>query len=159
MKIKLFNTISDTRKLEKTLTNEKEIQGVFKNAELEQTPRLYITGLDPTIYNYVFIETLNKYYFIVQKEYINNNRFVLYLKIDLLMTYKEQIKLIKATKVKGATGNNYLIGNNFPVEVKEEVEKIPFPNKPFKKNGSKLLTTISGTWYSETPRPNNPIEK
>lgn len=158
MKIKLFNTISDTRKLEKTLTNEKEIQGVFKNAELEQTPRLYITGLDPTIYNYVFIESLNKYYFIVQKEYINNNRFVLYLKIDLLMTYKEQIKLIRATKVKGATGNNYLIGNNFPVEVKEEVEKIPFPNKPFNKSGSKLLTTISGTWYSETPAPNNPIK-
>ena len=159
MKIKLFNTISDTRKLEKILTNEKEIQGVFKKEELEQTPRLYITGLDPTIYNYIFIESLNKYYFIVQKEYINNNRFVLYLKIDLLMTYKEQIKLIRATKVKGATGNNYLIGNNFPVEVKEEVEKIPFPNKPFKKSGSKLLTTISGTWYSETPRPNNPIEK
>lgn len=159
MKIKLFNTISDTRKLEKTLTNEKEIQGVFKKEELEQTPRLYITGLDPTIYNYVFIESLNKYYFIVQKEYINNNRFVLYLKIDLLMTYKEQIKLIRATKVKGATGNNYLIGNNFPVEVKEEIQKIPFPNKPFKKSGSKLLTTISGTWYSETPRPDNPIEK
>ena len=157
MKIKLYNTISDTRKLEKTLTNEKEIQGVFKKAELEQTPRLFITGLDPTIYNYVFIESLNKYYFIIQKEYINNNRFVLYLKIDLLMTYKEQIKLIRATKVKGATGNNYLIGNNFPVEVKEEVQKIPFPSKPFKKNGSKLLTTISGTWYSETPAPNNPI--
>lgn len=157
MKIKLFKTTSDTRKLEKTLTNEKEINGVFKKEELEQTPRLYITGLDPTIYNYVFIESLNKYYFIVQKEYINNNKFVLYLKIDLLMTYKEQIKLIKATKVKGATGNNYLIGNNFPVEVKEEVQKIPFPNKPFRKNGSKLLTTISGTWYSEAPAPNNPI--
>ena len=153
MKIKLYNTISDVRKLEKTLTNEKEIQGVFKKAELEQTPRLFITGLDPTIYNYVYIESLNKYYFIVQKEYMNNNRFVLYLKIDLLMTYKEQIKLIKATKVKGAAGNNYLIGNNFPVEVKEEVQKIPFPNKPFKKNGSKLLTTISGTWKSETPKP------
>ncbi len=67
MKIKLFNTISDTRKLEKTLTNEKTIQGVFKNEELEQTPRLVITGLDPTIYNYVYIEPLNKYYFIVQK--------------------------------------------------------------------------------------------
>ena len=36
MKIKLYNTISDARKLEKTLTNEKEIQGVFKKAELEQ---------------------------------------------------------------------------------------------------------------------------
>lgn len=153
MKIKLYNTISDTRKLEKILTNEKEIRGVFKNAEMEQNPRLFIAGLDPTGYNYVFIESLEKYYFIVQKEYTNNNRFVLYLKIDLLMTYKDQIKLIKATKVKGATGNNYLIGNNFPVEVKEEVLKIPFPNNPFKKNGSKLLTTISGTWQSETPKP------
>ena len=150
MKIKLFNTISDTRKLDKILTNEKEIQAVFKSAEMEQAPRLFITGFNPKSYNYVFIETLGKYYFIIQKEYINNNRFALYLKVDLLMTYKEQIKLIQATKVRGEIGNDYLIGNVFPVEVKEEVEKLPFPNKPFNKKGSKLLTTISGTWYTES---------
>ena len=149
MKVKLYNTISDTRKLDKVLTNEKEIQAVFKSAEMEQAPRLFITGFNPTNYNYVFIETLGKYYFIIQKEYINNNRFALYLKVDLLMTYKEQIKLIQATKVRGEKGNDYLIGNVFPVEVKEEVEKLPFPNKPFNKKGSKLLTTISGTWYTE----------
>ena len=150
MKVKLYNTISDTRKLDKVLTNEKEIQAVLKSAEMEQTPRLFITGFNPANYNYVFIEALDKYFFIVQKEYINNNRFALYLKVDLLMTYKEQIKLIKATKIRGETGNDYLIGNVVPVEVKEEVEKLPFPNKPFSKKGSKLLTAISGTWYTES---------
>lgn len=53
---------------------------------------------DETIirFNYVFIEQFNRYYFVENVEVVNLNMYVLYLKIDVLNSYKSEIKELYA---------------------------------------------------------------
>lgn len=88
MQIYLYKCLDDKNKLSKTLTNEKIIDLNIRKLFNFDTPTIKIK-IDNFDYNYVKID--NRYYFVVNKNYIAESLIELNLKCDLLMTYKADL--------------------------------------------------------------------
>lgn len=94
MTVKLYKCYDSENKLNKTLTDELSLTGNFKNNFSLSNLQLVLSfnNLELFDYNYVYIELLHRYYFIDDCMVLSNNRIELSLKIDVLMTYKNDIK-------------------------------------------------------------------
>ena len=88
MRIYLYKCLDDKNKLNKTLTNEKIIDLNIRKLFNFDNPTIKIR-IENFDYNYVKIN--NRYYFVVNKNYIADSLIELNLKCDLLMTYKEDL--------------------------------------------------------------------
>lgn len=92
MTIKLYKTTSEKNRLNKSLTDELVLTGYLREQcsvtkpviKIEQTTNL-------ALYNYVYIEDFNRYYYITDIKTIRNNLWELSLDVDVLMTYKNSI--------------------------------------------------------------------
>ena len=97
MKLYLYNTQDDEIVLNKTLENEKEIEINFKascNRLDTQVILNYKKGnFDPNAYNYVRMYIgYTKYFFITNKELIDNENVVYSLHQDVYMSNQTTIK-------------------------------------------------------------------
>lgn len=93
MEIKFYNCNDNRRKLEKNLLNPLVIQDIILKENNNSVSEFYINiSTDIGTKNYCYIPQWNKYYFIEDKTIINNNLFRYKLKIDVLMSYRTQIK-------------------------------------------------------------------
>ena len=102
MDIYLYNTVDDDNVLNKTLTDELIISDVkLKNPVNINNPILslsskivYDDGYDEVLtkdYNYAYIPTFERYYFIENITLQSNNINVLTLKVDVLKTYENEV--------------------------------------------------------------------
>ena len=92
MIVKLYSTTDDYRKLNKTLINEAEYSCVLNNTVSFSDIEIKIrANTNINQYNYCYIEDLNTYYYIDNIKSIAKNVFILELKKDVLMTYKNLI--------------------------------------------------------------------
>lgn len=91
--VNLYNTNSPNNALTKNLENETRYKCSIKRAMginiLE--PVLYIKSDTMLNFNYAYIPDFKRYYFINKIEIAPNNIYALYLSIDVLMTYKDEI--------------------------------------------------------------------
>lgn len=94
MIVKLYKCYDSKNKLNKTLTGELSLTGNFKNNFSLSNLELVLSFNNPELfdYNYAYIELLHRYYFIDDCLVLSNNRIELSLKIDVLMTYKNDIE-------------------------------------------------------------------
>ena len=88
MQIYLYKCLDDKNKLNKTLTNEKFIDLNIRKLFNFDTPTIKIK-IENFDFNYVKID--NRYYFVVNKNYIAESLIELNLKCDLLMSYKNDL--------------------------------------------------------------------
>lgn len=142
MEFRLYTTTSDTNTLEKTLTNEKIINGDMASDFDVLEPDINIASYE-SIYNYCFIPKFNRYYYIEQVSVIRRNMYKLSLRVDVLMTYKDAIKEVTATVETCENYNHYDTGNNYNVEARETVTTKEFQGK-FNETGSLILITMKG---------------
>jgi len=91
MIIKLYTTKSENNRLKKVLENEVELTGVLKNSSEVITPIIQIGVVDATVYNYVYIPSFSRYYYITEIKSDAMGLWTLSLKCDVLMTYKDEI--------------------------------------------------------------------
>lgn len=102
MDIYLYNTVDDDNVLNKTLTDELIISDVkLKNPVNINNPILslsskivYDDGYGEVLtkdYNYAYIPTFERYYFIENITLQSNNINVLTLKVDVLKTYENEV--------------------------------------------------------------------
>ena len=91
MELRLYNTVSSNNTINKVLTNEVTFNIKFKDVANVQSPVIKINSKNVITSNYAFIPDFNRYYFIEQIIIESNNINVLYMKCDLLETYKEDI--------------------------------------------------------------------
>lgn len=159
MEIKMYYTISENNVVNKTLNNEFTITNVvFKQQTNVLTPLLIINS-DTTIfnYNYVYIPTLNKYYFITGVECLTNGNFIVKLRVDVLMTYKNDIPNFDVIINRGenVTHNNYIIDSENKVQNNNSVMTIAFPTTPLNKNMYFILTTVGAGTESEVVENGN----
>lgn len=141
MLIKFFKTASEQNRIGKTLTNELTISGHFKKEVDIMNPVIAVTT-DLTGYNYCYIPELNRYYFIEKIEITRTNLYTLYLHIDVLESYKTQIKAL--TVIIGQSQSNpyyesYING----ADVRQDIELKEFENN-FNENGEVVLIAIYG---------------
>lgn len=141
MNIYFYSTKSENNRLEKVLENETLLSGTMKNAIDLINPVLQVcTNLME--FNYCYIPSLSRYYFIDKVEITRTHLYTLYLKIDVLQTYKEQIKNLKVV-LSGSQSNPYYKNYIDGVDVRTEYTTHQFENN-FEENGEIILVALYG---------------
>ena len=89
MLVKIYNNKSNENVVNKTIDPIQEIKFNFKNDSDVTSPVLILLTYKSG--NYCYIPDLKRYYYIDKIELMNGGYYKLYLDIDVLMSYKEEI--------------------------------------------------------------------
>ena len=145
MKIKLYYNPSENNVIGKTLSEVTELDGNLRDSSDITNPVIMITSDTKPNANYAYIDSFNRFYFISEITAYRSNSFILKLKVDVLESYKEQIKKLKV--VLSGTENTgksmYLNSDIWIRNVKDKTDIITFPNG-LSENGEFILITAGG---------------
>jgi hypothetical protein len=106
MIIELYKTSSEKNKIGKNLTNKIVLEGNLREQSNVISPSISIQVNNPTLYNYARIPEFNRYYYITEITSIRTGIWQISLSVDVLETYKAQIRGLKAV-VDKQQGTNY----------------------------------------------------
>lgn len=144
IKIKTFIFDGKPNEVNKTLQENEEYTGVLNATFNVLTPVVRFRTRTPVSFNYVYIESLNRYYFVSELTQ-DGDLCTVRLRVDVLQTYKEKILASSATLTKGENVNKYLSNRSNVVDVRPNIRKIDFPNKELiNETGSIIMVTIKG---------------
>lgn len=144
IKIKTFIYDGKPNAVNKTLQANEEYTGVLNATFNVLTPVVRFRTRTPVSFNYVFIESLNRYYFVSELNQ-DGDICTVSLRVDVLQTYKEKILASSATLTKGTNVNKYLSNRSNVVDVRPNLRKLDFPNKELiNETGSIIMVTIKG---------------
>lgn len=144
IKIKTFIYDGKPNAVNKTLQVNEEYTGVLNATFNVLTPVVRFRTRTPVSFNYVFIESLNRYYFVSELNQ-DGDICTVRLRVDVLQTYKEKILASSATLTKSENGNKYLSNRSNVVDVRPNFRKLDFPNKELiNETGSIIMVTIKG---------------
>ena len=149
MKLYLYNTEDDEIVLNKTLENEKVLDIDFKascNRLDTQVILNYKKGnFEPNAYNYVRMDIgYAKYFFITNKEFIDNENVVYFLHQDVYMSNQTTVKtrIYGVLDRSGNKFNRYINDENLVLANQKRVQTKKFP-KSFKANNNAILIVTS----------------
>ena len=111
MDIKLYYNTSDNRCIKKVLTNEFTITGTLRESTSVINPEITITSADTLRYNYCYIPTLKRYYYINNIVSVKNGVWKLIMEVDPLMSFKADIlalKVVVSKQSSSANGDEYI---------------------------------------------------
>ena len=146
MKLYLYNTKDDEIVLNKTLENEKVLDINFKSNYNRIDTQIILNykkgDFDPNKYNYVNMD--NNFYFIVNKDFIDNENVVYYLHQDVYMTNQNTIKkrIYGVLDRSGSNFNRYISDNELCIASQKRVQTKVF-SKSFAANNTPLLVVTS----------------
>lgn len=144
IKIKTFIYDGKPNTVNKTLQENEEYTGVLNATFNVLTPVVRFRTRTPVSFNYVYIESLNRYYFVSELTQ-DGDLCTVRLRVDVLQTYKEKILASSATLTKGENVNKYLSNRSNVVDVRPQFRKLDFPNKNLiNETGSIIMVTIKG---------------
>ena len=103
-----YTTTSKENELNKTLTNETRLESAtFRDSEIDVIRPYFIIKTDELAGNYIYIDELNRYYFIDSMTKIDNVHTLVQCRCDVLMSWKQQIEQASALCEVSTTGSNY----------------------------------------------------
>lgn len=137
MDIIFYQTTSENNRLEKVLENELTITGNFKDNVDVLHPVLTVKNKEIPKYNYCYIPSINRYYFVEHVEITQTNVLTVFLDIDVLMSYKEAIKGLTAV-VSSSQSNPYYSDYVQSYDVRTDYETKKFENN-FNEDGNIIL--------------------
>lgn len=144
MKIFFYNTTSGNNVINKVLTNETEYDIKFKDSTDVKTPLVILRSDDIINFNYAYIEKFNRYYFVERIELYPNSIYNIYLRCDVLETYKNDILKCEGNISQQKQNVNNYFDSNYKTEVRKEVD---IYNSNVTLSGNKntiILATIGG---------------
>lgn len=114
MNITLYKTSSERHRLNKVLTNGISKNNVHILDGTSITDPVVVIGYDVTLltHSYAYISDFGRYYFINNIEVLPGQEMRLSLHVDVLMTYKDQIKLCKARITRSQSNFDKYIPDN-----------------------------------------------
>lgn len=146
MKIFLYQTADDEIVLNKTLENEKEIDVNFKSDYNKLDTKLILNykqgNFDANYYNYASIE--GDYFFIVKKDFIDNENVIYYLHQDVYMSNQNTVKnrIYGVLDRSGSNFNRYINDSELCIASQKRVQTKAFA-KSFKFNNNAVLVVTS----------------
>lgn len=147
MQLYLYKTKDDNNKVNKTLTDSISISDIQKDSYDTQNPTITVqTSADITLYNYARIVDFGRYYFVTSVNRINETLYELSLAVDVLMTYKEQIRNLRAIidKTKSeAFSDKYIDDGSYIAENRSYIISRSFPTG-FSNTPQYILITAGG---------------
>lgn len=144
--ISLFKTNSENNRVVKTLTDEKQLSGELRNQTSVLNPSIRIESADNiSAYNYAYISEFGRYYYIIDIVSVRTNCWVVSLRCDVLMSYKDEIQglnvILDNTQETGLS--NYLSSPNWVNLVKTKTDIKVFPSG-LSEQGEFILITAGG---------------
>lgn len=144
--ISLFKTASENKRVVKALTDEKQLSGELRNQTSVLNPTIRIESSDNiSTYNYAYISEFGRYYYITDIVSVRTNCWVISLRCDVLMSYKDEIQsmnvILNNTQETGIS--NYLASPNWVSSVKTKTDIKVFPSG-LSEQGEFILITAGG---------------
>ena len=144
--ISLFKTASENNRVVKVLTDEKRLSGELRNQTSVLNPTIRIESADNISgYNYCYISEFGRYYYITDIVSVRTNCWVISLRCDVLMSYKDEIQsmnvILNNTQETGLS--NYLASPNWVSLVKTKTYIKVFPSG-LSEQGEFILITAGG---------------
>lgn len=143
MKIKLYTTTSANNVINKVLENEIEYDIKLKDNTSIKTPMIVLRSDDIILSNYAYIEKFKRYYFIERIELYPNNIYNIYLRCDVLESYKEELLQCEGYINQQSQKVNHYYDSDYKSEVRKEVD-IYKSDVTLADVSTMLLTTIGG---------------
>lgn len=153
MDVKVFINNSEKNKLDKTLINETTYTGQLKSETSILNPVIIIEGnLENLVsYNYAFIPLFLRYYFITDIISIRNNLIELRLAVDVLCSFKNQIRNLTAIIARQEKKFNvYLPDSYYKLSSKTMVQTKTFQKALSDTPFYVLVTNNEGNWIQPT---------
>ena len=149
MNVILYNNKSDKRQLVKNITEIKTLSAVAKGDINIISPTLIIQNFS-TDFNYCYISDFDRYYFVKSITLLTGQRVQIDLTIDVLMTYKEEIKKLTVNVLRYENIEpTYLTDSRIPLYSDTVQKVIEFPENIFNlenpsENSKNFLLTVAG---------------
>lgn len=135
-----YKYTGENNHLYKNLSDGKTISCNF-NLEYDLiNPKIRIVTSNSFDYNYCYIPSLKRYYFIDENMIKRNNFYEMQLTLDVLMTYQNEILNLYGT-VTRSQENNYLLSNSPEQTAKPTIDKYEFDASNFNTNGFYILVS------------------
>ena len=137
--LELYKVTNQPNELTKTLNNAVIVNGSFRS-EIDSMDVIVEIESNTYEFNYVYIPSLNKYYFLQNLVHVNAKIIRMQLHCDVLMTYKADILASYGLVIQGGTINPYY--SSIESESRQTIRRFAFPYK-FNNNGNYVLVTIT----------------
>lgn len=142
MLIKLYTTKTPNNTIGKVLENETEYNIKFKSQADRTKPIVVLMSETIIDFNYAYIPDFNRYYFIENIEVTPNKIYNIFLRCDVLESFKNDI-LESSGFVNQQTTSNKYYNSDYQTEIKKEVDVIK-SNVTLDTTKSTILVTIGG---------------
>ena len=144
MIIKTYNYNGEPNRVNKTLQENEEYTGVLNSTVNILEPVIRFRSRNVVTFSYVYIESLHRYYFVSEIRQ-DGDMCTVYLRTDVLMTYKDKILNSTGTLTKGETVNGYASNRTNAYDLRPKLKKLDFPNTGlFSDNDNIIMVTIKG---------------
>lgn len=144
MVIELYNTNSENNKLNKSLSMYKTLNGNLKDETSVMNPVILIESDSLPLANYLYIPSFKRYYFIDSIDIVRDKLFRIHANVDVLMSYKNEIKNISAIieKVQDEShANKNIVDGTYTTTPEVFTEVLQF-NSAFTNSPVFLLTCV-----------------
>ena len=137
--LELYKVTNQPNELTKTLNDAVVLNGAFRS-EIDSIDVIVEIESDTYDFNYVYIPSLNKYYFLQNIVHVNQKIIRMQLHCDVLMTYKADILASYGLVIQGGAINPYY--SSIERESRQTIRRTNFPYT-FNNNGNYVLVTIT----------------
>lgn len=122
--INLYVLHSERNELNKSITSVGLVNGTFKNAVLVKNPSIDIEGFNLVgTFNYVFIRSLNRYYYVQSVTMLTNSLARIDLLEDVLMSWKNLIYEQEAYVTRSErVYSDFLVDDRYPLKNVKTIE-------------------------------------
>lgn len=131
MNIILYQNISEYNAVNKTINNLTTLTGTLREESSIIDPIITISDIDSYVgsMNYAYIPEFNRYYFITNIETIRNKLWRVSFHVDVLYTYREQIKSNSAIIERNETQYDLKLNDGlFKTQQNPRIAQFPFPS-------------------------------
>ena len=142
MNILLYKTTNANNDLNKTISNKVELVGALRDASSIIAPSILIQS-NPIGYNYAYIPEFGRYYYIKNITAFRKGAYIVDLKCDVLMSFKEEILNMSGIVSRLTSGDEYA-NRDIKTKCLETHRKIMFENTPFTADGTYILVAQGG---------------
>ena len=142
MNILLYKTTNANNDLNKTISDKVELVGALRDASSIIAPSILIQS-NPIGYNYAYIPEFGRYYYIKNITAFRKGAYIVDLKCDVLMSFKDEILEMSGIVSRLTTGSPY-VQRDVLCKVTETHKRIDFPVTPFTRNGTYILIAKGG---------------
>ena len=149
MTVTLYKNTSDKRNLNKVISEIKSVSATAKGDINIISPTLIIQYFN-TDFNYCFISELNRFYYVNSLTLLTGQRMQINLSVDVLMTYKEEIKNLTVNVLRYENIEpTFLSDSRIPLFSDTVQKVIEFPENIFNlespsENSKNFLLTVAG---------------